>query len=147
MADENGPDVRGICGQILTKIAEQGVTLETINAQVGKLQNEIEGIKKEVTHVSLKIVETENRAVVAEDKAIDAQERITGLQSKIEKLEEKADGLHTEIVKAKAQVPDGLIAGFAVMQSDLKRITNMGYLIGSTVVVLIIKAIVPMIGG
>lgn len=147
MSDENIPDVRGICGQILTKIAEQGVTLETINTQVGKLQDEIVDIKKEVSQVSIRVIETESRASAANDKAADAQEKITNLQAKIDKLEERADSLHTEIVKAKAQVPDGLIAGFAVMQSDLKRITNMGYLIGSTVVVLIIKAVVPMIGG
>ena len=146
MSDENIPDVRGICGQILTKIAEQGVTLETINTQVGKLQDEISVLKAEVTQVNMRVIETEGSARAAQDKANDAQEKILNLQSKIDRLEERADSLHTEIVKAKAQVPDGLIAGFAVMQSDLKRITNMGYLIGSTVVVLIIKAIVPMIG-
>ena len=146
MSDENIPDVRGICGQILTKIAEQGVTLETINTQVGKLQDEISVLKAEVTAVNVRVIETEGSARAAQDKAADAQEKILNIQSKIDRLEERADSLHTEIVKAKAQVPDGLIAGFAVMQSDLKRITNMGYLIGSTVVVLIIKAIVPMIG-
>jgi len=146
MSDEIIPDVRGVCGQILTKIAEQGVTLETINTQVGKLQDEISVLKAEVTAVNVRVIETEGSARAAQDKAADAQEKILNIQSKIDRLEERADSLHTEIVKAKAQVPDGLIAGFAVMQSDLKRITNMGYLIGSTVVVLIIKAIVPMIG-
>lgn len=146
MSDDSA-SVRGICGEILTKIAAQGVTLETINTQVGKLQDEIVDIKKEVSSVSVKIVEIDGKAEVASGRAIDAQEKINGLQSDIKRLEDRADALRTDIVKARASVPDGLIAGFAVMQSDLKRITNMGYLIGSTVVVLIIKAIVPMIGG
>ena len=146
MSDESA-SVKGICGEILLKIAAQGVTLETINTQVGKLQDEIVDIKKEVGHTAVKIVEIDGKAKTNAGHVSDAQEKITNIQAKFDKLEERADSLHTEIVKAKAQVPDGLIAGFAVMQSDLKRITNMGYLIGSTVVVLIIKAIVPMIGG
>jgi len=140
-------DTNRLCSEILTKITTQGVTLDTINTQVGKLQDEIVDIKKQVGHVSLKIVEIDGKADGAHEKAGHAQQKIDDLQTDIKKLEERADGLHTQIVEARSQVPPGLVAGFAVMQSDVKRITNMGYLIGSTVVVLIIKAIVPMIGG
>jgi len=140
-------DTNRLCTEILTKITTQGVTLDTINTQVGKLQDEIVDIKKQVGHVSLKIVEIDGKADGAHEKAGHAQQKIDDLQTDIKKLEERADGLHTQIVEARSQVPGGLVAGFAVMQSDVKRITNMGYLIGSTVVVLIIKAIVPMIGG
>jgi uncharacterized coiled-coil DUF342 family protein len=140
-------DTNRLCSEILTKITTQGVTLDTINTQVGKLQDEIVDIKKQVGHVSLKIVEIDGKADGAHEKAGNAQQKIDDLQTDLKKLEERADSLHTQIVEARLQVPDGLVAGFAVMQSDMKRITNMGYLIGSTVVVLIIKAIVPIIGG
>jgi len=140
-------DTNRLCSEILAKISAQGVTLETINTQVGKLQDEIVDVKKEVGHVSLKIVEIDGKAENASEKAGDAQQKINDIQADVKKLEERADRLHTQIVEARSQVPEGLVAGFAVLQSDMKRITNMGYLIGSTVVVLIIKAIVPMLGG
>ena len=38
-------DTNRLCSEILTKITTQGVTLDTINTQVGKLQDEIVDIK------------------------------------------------------------------------------------------------------
>jgi predicted nucleic acid-binding Zn-ribbon protein len=144
MAEES---VSKICVEILSQISTHGVLLEGITQQVGELRNEIEGIKKEVTQVSFRIVEIDNKAEGAQDKASDAQQKINDLQTDIKKLEERADNLHTAVVKARAQVPNDLVAGFAVLQSDMKRINRMNWLIASSVVVLIIKAVLPMVGG
>lgn len=140
-------DTNRLCSEILTKLTTQGITLETINTQVGKLQDEIVDVKKELGQVTVRIVEIDGKADTAQDRADDAQQKISDLQLNVKKLEERADNLHTQIVEARAQVPEGLVAGFAVLQSDMKRINRMNWLVASSVVVLIIRAVLPLVGG